>query len=96
MTTTYELTTLRDIYEKVPADKLRLCLREIADGMEHARSLEELMNASADAMPRGFSAATIWPDSCTWVDDGREDKTIIVHDADTKKEVFTFEVKKSA
>lgn len=96
MAKTYELTTLRDVYEKVPADKLALCMREIADGMEHAKALEQMMNAAADAITPGASAATIWPDSCTWVDDGKEDKTINVHDAATGEEAFTLEVRKSA
>ncbi|MEY5098599.1 MAG: hypothetical protein RJA36_1318 [Pseudomonadota bacterium] len=96
MTTTYELTTLRDVYEKVPADKIALCMREIADGMAQAKALEEFMSASADAIAPGASAATIWPDSCTWIDDGAEDKTINVHDASTDQNMFTFKVSKSA
>ena len=33
MATIYKLTTLRDVYEQVPADKLALCMREIAEGI---------------------------------------------------------------
>lgn len=61
----YKLTTLRDVYERVPADKLALCMREIAEGMEHAKALEQLTNA-----------AIIW-NVCEWIDDGH-DKTISV------------------
>ena len=93
MATTYELMTLRDVYEKVPRDKLALCLREIAEGMEQAKALEELVSVSAAA--EGASAATIWPESCTWIDDGKEDKTITVTDASTGDEVFTLEVLKT-
>ena len=96
MGTKYKLTTLRDVYEKVPADKLALCMREIAEGMQHAKALEGLMNAAAGALTPGASAATIWPDECTWVDDGKLDKTINIHDAQTGEHAFTYEAKKSA
>ena len=93
METTYELMTLRDVYEKVPRDKLALCMREIAEGMEHVKELEELVSVSAAA--EGASAETIWPISCTWIDDGTESKTITVTDAATGDEVFTLEVLKT-
>ena len=96
MPKSYRLTTLRDVYERVPADKLALCMREIAEGMEHAKALEQLMDASASAIQPGASAATIWPDVCEWIDDGKEDKTINVTDAATGEAGFTFEVRKSA
>lgn len=95
MANEYKLTTLRDVYEKVPADKLALCMREIAEGMEHAKALQELMNAAADAVTPGAPASMIWPDVCTWIDDGKQDKTINVHDAATGQPAFTFEVKKA-
>ena len=88
MATTYKLTTLRDVYEQVPADKLALCMREIAESMEHAKALQELMSAAsrgtaaADAVTAGADAVTIWEESCEWIDDGKEDKTIRVTFAD--------------
>lgn len=93
---TYELTTLRDVYEKIPADKLALCMREIAEGMEHAKQLEALMDAAASGLADGVSVSTLWPVACTWIDDGKEDKTINVIDATTGEEGFTLEVRKSA
>ena len=89
MATIYKLTTLRDVYEQVPADKLALCMREIAEGMEHARALTELLDATVDALHPGSKAATIWPDVCEWIDDGKEDKTISVTDATTGGVWFT-------
>ena len=95
MTTTYELKTLRDVYENVPADKLALCMREIAEGMEQAKALEALMNASAATLTPGASVATIWPDVCAWIDDGKEDKSIGVTDGATGEVAFTLETRKS-
>lgn len=96
MSTSYKLSTLRDVYERVPADKIAVCMREIAEGMEHAKSLEQLIDASAGVLQPGASVATIWPDVCEWIDDGKEDKTISVTDAATGEAGFTFEVRKSA
>jgi hypothetical protein len=96
MTNHYKLATLRDVYEKVPTDKIALCMREIAEGMKYAKELEDLMDVSAKEIQPGASAKTIWPDVCEWIDDGEEDKTINVTDAVTGEESFTFEVRKSA
>jgi len=96
MNKTYELRTLKDVYDQVPAEKLGLCMREIADGMKYARNLADLMDATAKVMDPHAAAHGMWPEVCTWVDDGKEDKTITVHDAATGEEVFTFEASKSA
>lgn len=96
MATTHKLSTLRDVYEKVPADKLALCMREIAEAMEHAKDLTELLDATVVALHPGTSAATIWPDVCEWIDDGNGNKTISVTDAATGDVMFTLDVRSSA
>lgn len=95
MTTKYKLTTLRDVYEKVPAEKLALCMREIAEGMEHAKALEALMSAAGESLDHSSSVSTIWPDECEWIDDGKEDKTIEVFGQDSGEHAFTYKVTKS-
>lgn len=95
MTTKYKLTTLRDVYEKVPAEKLALCMREIAEGMEHAKALEALMSAAGESLDHSSSVSTIWPDECVWIDDGKEDKTIKVFGQESGEHAFTYQVTKS-
>jgi hypothetical protein len=86
--TTYKLSTLRDVFEKVPPEKVLLCLREIAEGMEQAHALRDLVVGSAEEL--GGNAVVFWPDECEWIDDGKEDKTIAIVDASTDRIEFTY------
>jgi hypothetical protein len=86
--TTYKLSTLRDVFEKVPPEKVRLCLREVAEGMEQAHALRDLVFGSAEEL--GGNAAVFWPDECEWIDDGKEDKTIAIVDDSTDRVEFTY------
>ena len=90
---TYELRTLKDVYEQVPLEKIELCMREIAEGMVLARKLVELMNATAKAIDKDAAPQDIWPEACTWIDDGKEEKTINVTDAATGQQAFSLEVR---
>jgi hypothetical protein len=95
MANRYKLKTLRDVYEQIPADKLHLCLREIADGMQHAKALADLLDAAVSATEPGARAHTFWPEECEWIDDGKEDKTINVACAGSDYVAFNYEAKKS-
>jgi hypothetical protein len=91
--TTYKLSTLRDVFEKVPPEKVSLCLREIADGMEQAHALRDLIVGSAEEI--GVNAAAFWPDECEWIDDGKEDKTIGIVNASTDRVELTYTSRKA-
>ena len=69
MPTEYKLTTLRDVYERVPQDKIEICMREIAQGMLQARGVQSILTAAAEAMEPGTEAKVEWPAECTWIDD---------------------------
>lgn len=63
----YELTTLQDVFDKIPADKIELCLQEIGEGLAKSKAIVESMkimmgDAWADSM-MGMQ----WP--MTWIDD---------------------------
>lgn len=88
MMTTYKLSTLRDVFEKVPPEKMRLCLREMADAMEQAHALRDLILGSAEEL--GENDGVFWPDECEWIDDGKEDKTIAIVSGSTDKVEFTY------
>lgn len=62
---TYEISTLRDVFDKVPADRIVDCLTELAVGMERAKKMHNLWQAST-----GGSGGIEWPETITWVDDG--------------------------
>ena len=86
---TYRLSTLRDVFEQIPPDKVALCMREIAEGMVRAREVSELF-AQAEQPPANFVLEDVWE----WIDDGRQDKTITVVDDATDKELFAFEYRR--
>ncbi len=56
--TTYTLRTLIDVFDRVPPDRIDLCMSEIAKGMAQAKQLGDLL-----IEPIG------WPDDCEWTDD---------------------------
>ena len=93
MSKTYELRTLKDVYEQVPPEKIELCMREIAEGMVLARELAELMNATAKVIDKDAAPQGIWPEACTWIDDGKEEKTINVIDEATGQQAFSLKVR---
>lgn len=92
---TYELTTLADVYESVPVDKIMLCMREIAEGMVLAKQMAQLVMSGAEALAPGPSVSLFWPGSCQWVDDGKEDKAISIIDDASGETALTLEVTKA-
>ncbi|GEM_PF-3372356 len=79
---TYELRTLNDIFEKVPADRIQDCCRELGIGLAQMKATLELFLAGAEAL--GISPEALgfqMPDHHTWVDDGMGDISVKVHAA---------------
>lgn len=72
--TTYRLSTLRDVFDKVPADRISLCLQEIGAGMVQTKELA--------AIAEGHGAVVEWPDECEWIDDDSGVITLNVVDDD--------------
>lgn len=56
----YQLVTLKDVFDKVPAGSIRACLDELAKGMTYAKGLSDLAGAPLQ-----------WPESIDWIDDGK-------------------------
>lgn len=63
----YQLTTLRDVFEKVPHDKIELCMNEIARSMVLARSLHGVVQALCPHE----QVIGLWPETSEWIDDGK-------------------------
>ena len=61
----YELSTLRDVFDKVPANRIVACLAELSAMMERAKYMHNLWQAST-----GGSGGIEWPETVTWIDDG--------------------------
>lgn len=69
---TYELVTLRDVFDKIPSGKIELCMAELGRGMQQAKDVWELMGSTAESMGHEGSIGVLaWPESIAWIDDGK-------------------------
>ena len=84
MSNTYQLTTLKDVFDKVPPDRIEACLAEVARGMVYAKHLGELAGEPL-----------AWQEPCEWTDDGLTNQTITVQDT-LGGDVFTFQAREDA
>ena len=68
----YQLTTLQDVFDKVPADRIGVCLGELAVAMKQTKAMQELLAAAATAVA-GYEVgcAAEWPETSTWIDDDK-------------------------
>lgn len=68
----YELSTIKDIFDKVPADRINDCCKELGQMLTQARYQLELVGAAAVALGEELDTANAFtfPDSVTWIDDG--------------------------
>ena len=72
MTDKYELTTLRDIFQKVPLHKIDECMNELTALMKGCKTVEAAMKGFAHVTTGDAdNASAIWPETVTWVDDGK-------------------------
>jgi len=67
----YELQTIKDIYEKVPFDKVDECMSELTTLIKQCKSSEEAMKNIANAITGNPNDVDCqFPDSLEWIDDG--------------------------
>lgn len=93
----YELTTIADIFDKVPSDRIRDCCRELGMILAQTKALTELMAATAESvgLPDASSHDTVgiaFP--IVWTDDGKGELVTTV-DAGNE-EVLRMETKLAA
>ena len=68
----YELTTLKDVFDKVPADRIKTCLHELASAMEHTKAMTKLFCQSAEEITGVTDCVVVqWPETSTWIDDDK-------------------------
>ncbi|MCP5008831.1 MAG: hypothetical protein GY942_02505 [Aestuariibacter sp.] len=77
MTTEYELSSIKDVFDNVPTDKVDICLAELAAGIKQAQTVRDVLKDFAGAVTgdREHSQA-LWPETCTWIDDDKGEITI--------------------
>lgn len=95
MPETYKLTTIREIFEKVPTDRIQDCCRELGTLLAQSKALAELIQTTAEGI--GVEDGDLimrMPDIYTWVDDGKgEITTRVCTDEDGDDEVMRLERK---
>lgn len=68
----YQLATLQDVFDKVPTDRIKACLHELATGMQQTNAMAELLAATTSALTgHEVISAVKWPETTTWIDDGK-------------------------
>lgn len=68
----YQIRTIADIYNTVPADKIELCMAEIAKGMALAAHNCELMRSLfPEVADKPNHELMKWPESMEWIDDDK-------------------------
>lgn len=92
MPTTYKLSTIRDIFEQIPSDRVEACLTEMIVIIKQAHAIRDLMNAAGKA--EGVDLGWRFQDPLQWIDDGRADISIRVHDGKSEEPVMTFDTRR--
>lgn len=63
MSEKYEIRSFRDVFEKVPAEKILICLFEIGKVMVYNKALAEQAGVKITDLH--------WPEVSTWIDDDK-------------------------
>lgn len=74
MPTTYRLTTLKDVFDQVPADRIEACMAELARGFVYAKECQQFVGD-------GFDLCAPFE----WTDDVQQSLTIDVQDGNQEK-----------
>lgn len=78
MSDRYELTTLQDVFDKIPADKIEFCLQEIGEGLARSKMIVEGMKVMLGNEWRDEMMNMQWP--MTWIDDDGSHGEIQLYD----------------
>lgn len=89
----YELTTLKDVFDKVPADRIETCLHELSVAMCEAKALSGAMDCVAKGrLGDGAECTLLWPDTSIWEDDGAGEITLNVVDKAGDNPLFSCKI----
>lgn len=87
----YQLKTLKDVFDKVPADKICDCLNELAVAMVQAKAIQGLF----DVVSENKVANADWPETVEWVDNGKKEISLSYRNSDDNDEILRVETKLS-
>ncbi len=73
----YKLTTIKDIFDKVPADRIETCCKELGAGLAQTAAMRDFAIELGKA--NGIDPNGEMPDEFTWIDDGKGDIVTELH-----------------
>ena len=76
MSNKYKLTTIKDIFDKVPTDRIDDCMSELTALIKESKAISDSINTVADIADG--EAVSVFPESVTWVDDKKKNIDINV------------------
>jgi len=79
----YELRTLKDVFDKVPSDRIGDCMKEIGIAMIQAKAMLGLMNIVAE---ESETPVFQFPESTAWIDDGKNEIGVSFYETCNEKE----------
>ncbi len=65
----YQLATIKDIFDKVPAERIGACMHELTAMLIQSAALRNMITIAAKAEGIGISEAFSFPEFLTWTDD---------------------------
>ena len=77
----HELKTLKDIFNKIPANRIEVCMKEITEALLQCKGYE----AAYKQLDK--KAQSIFPDVIIWEDDGKGE--VSIHHVVNKKYICT-------
>ena len=68
----YQLTTIKDIFDRVPTDKIKTCMDELAVAMQQAKAMSKLLEfGMSEVSGQKVEGIIRWPETSVWIDDGK-------------------------
>lgn len=91
----YKISTLKDIYEIGNVDTIQRCMSELTEMIVQAVLINKLALSAAESA--GIEVkdgnAIGFPDSCKWIDDGKNDGSFIIKSPENGGVIGSIEIK---
>lgn len=97
MSKSYEIRTLKDIYDNVPTDRVDICFQEIHSAIRSAMLtrdlIKDMMAAEGEAV-EDINSIMVYPEVTTWVDDDKGEVGFTLNSAENQESLLSVNVKK--
>ena len=97
MSKSYEIRTLKDIYDNVPTNRVDICFEEIHSAIRSAMLIRDLirdvMEAEGEAC-EDINQIMVYPEVTRWVDDELGDVGFTLNSAETQETLLSVNIKK--